>query len=52
MYSPRPWGCFLALKEGVDALKIFPTSVGVFLTSGSPRTARPVPPLDAPPLRA
>ena len=37
--SPRPWGCFQADIESYCALKVFPTSVGVFLKAIKAGTA-------------
>ena len=29
--SPRPWGCFLIVDDGIQLVEVFPTPVGVFL---------------------
>ena len=31
MSSPRPWGCFRAVRDSAQEHKVFPTPVGVFL---------------------
>ncbi len=30
-FSPRPWGCFPFASADLPLIKVFPTSVGVFL---------------------
>ena len=34
--SPRAWGCFLGYRIHTDAVKVFPTCVGVFPSVGKP----------------